>query len=111
MLELRHRPLAELLSLVQPFFEELGDALAGRPVTIVPGNHDHALAEPWLARLRLAGAALGAENEWPVGSPEADGPAGVIASWLPRSDVTPDSSSEITSSGSASLLRSIRRLA
>lgn len=88
VLELRHRPVAELLGLVRPFVEELGDTLAGRPVTIVPGNHDHALAEPWLARLQLAGEALGAENEWPVGSPEADGPAGVIASWLPRSDVT-----------------------
>ncbi len=55
VLELRHRPLAELLELVRPFFEEVGNVAAGRSVLIVPGNHDHALAEPWLARLRLRG--------------------------------------------------------
>ena len=47
-------------------FERLAPALAGKPVTLVPGNHDHQLGEPWLARLRLAGRALGSENEWPV---------------------------------------------
>ena len=88
VLELRERPVARLLDVVKPFFEELGEALGGRKVTIVPGNHDHALVEPWLARLRLAGDALGSENEWPVGTPESDGPAGVMASWLSSSDVT-----------------------
>ena len=88
VLELRERPVAQLLDLVKPFFEQLAPALDGRQVTIVPGNHDHDLVEPWLARLRLAGKALGAENEWPVGAPEGDGPAGIIASWLSRSEVT-----------------------
>lgn len=87
-LELRERPLAQLLELVRPFFEQLGEALEGRRVVIVPGNHDHALVEPWLTRLRLAGAPLGAENEWPVGRPETDGPAGVIASWMAKCEVT-----------------------
>jgi predicted phosphodiesterase len=88
VLELRERPVAQLLRLVRPFIERLGEALEGRKVVVVPGNHDHALVEPWLARRRLAGDALGSANEWPVGRPEADGPAGVIASWLAKSEVT-----------------------
>jgi hypothetical protein len=88
VLELRERPIAQLLDVVRPFFEQLGEALQGRRVVIVPGNHDHGLVEPWLARLRLAGAALGPENEWPVGEPDADGPAAVIASWMAMCEVT-----------------------
>ena len=44
------------------------------------------LGDPWLSRVRLTGRSLGSENEWPVG-PD-DGVAGVLASWLPRSEVT-----------------------
>jgi predicted phosphodiesterase len=87
-LELRERPLAELLGVVRPVFDGLAPALAGKPVTLVPGNHDHQLGEPWLARLRLGGRSLGSENEWRVAPGEEDGPAGVLASWLPRSEVT-----------------------
>jgi predicted phosphodiesterase len=49
-IELRDRPLAEALAVAAPFFEELGEALAGRRVTLVPGNHDHQLAAAWLRR-------------------------------------------------------------
>jgi predicted phosphodiesterase len=56
VLELRERRVADLLDLVRPLFESLGEATAGRRITIVPGNHDHALIAPWLARMRLAGA-------------------------------------------------------
>jgi UDP-2,3-diacylglucosamine pyrophosphatase LpxH len=49
-IELRDRPLAEALAVATPFFEELGEALAGRRVTLVPGNHDHQLASAWLQR-------------------------------------------------------------
>jgi predicted phosphodiesterase len=87
-LELRERPIASLLEIVRPVFEQLAPALAGRRVTIVPGNHDHQLGRPWLDRARLAGRALGPENEWPVTAGEADGAAGVLASWLARSEVT-----------------------
>jgi predicted phosphodiesterase len=50
VLELRHGPVREALAAARPFFEALGDALAGRELVIVAGNHDHALVEPWLAR-------------------------------------------------------------
>jgi len=87
-LELRERPIAKALDVVRPVFERLAPTLAGKRVTLVPGNHDHQLAQPWLARAQLAGRPLGPENEWPVAGGEADGPAGVLASWLPRSEVT-----------------------
>src|SRR4051794_16644170 len=66
IVELRERPLAEALEVARPVVERLGQALAGRPVVLVPGNHDHALTEPWLSRLRLAGDPLPAEAQWPV---------------------------------------------
>ncbi|MET0510350.1 MAG: metallophosphoesterase [Thermoleophilaceae bacterium] len=88
MLELRERPLAPLLGEVRPVFEGLRETLADKRVTLVPGNHDHALAEPWLARRRLAGGTLRSEHEWPVAPGTADGPAGVIASWLRGAEVT-----------------------
>jgi predicted phosphodiesterase len=81
VIELRERPLAESLEAARPVFEELGRALAGRPVVLVPGNHDHAFAEPWLAGLRLDAQALATETVWPV-RPD-DGAAGRIAGWMP----------------------------
>jgi Calcineurin-like phosphoesterase superfamily domain len=50
VLELRHGPVREALAAARPVFESLGEALAGRELVIVAGNHDHALVEPWLAR-------------------------------------------------------------
>jgi predicted phosphodiesterase len=81
VIELRERPLAESLEVTRPVFEELGRALAGRPAVLVPGNHDHAFAEPWLAGLRLDAHELSTEMTWPVG-PD-DGAAGRIAGWMP----------------------------
>jgi predicted phosphodiesterase len=86
-LELRERPVAQLLHVVRPVFDRLAPALAGKPVTLVPGNHDHQLGEPWLARRRLAGAELGSENEWRVAAGD-ESIAGVLASWLPRSELS-----------------------
>ena len=42
----------------------LAPTLAGKSVTLVPGNHDHQLGQPWLARAQLAGPAARPENEW-----------------------------------------------
>ena len=54
MLELREKPLAATLEAARPFFEDLGEAMAGRHVVLVPGNHDHRLAEPLLEELALS---------------------------------------------------------
>lgn len=52
VLELRDLPLGRSLNESQPFFEAIGEAFAGRKVTLVPGNHDHRLLGPWLERSR-----------------------------------------------------------
>ncbi len=62
VLELRELPLPRVLELTRPFFEELGEAMGGRPVVLVPGNHDHRLAEPLLEQRALAGEPLGLEQ-------------------------------------------------
>src|SRR3954453_6395960 len=62
VLELRDFPLARVLELTEPFFTELGEAMAGRRIVPVPGNHDHRLAEPLLEELSLGGGALGLEH-------------------------------------------------
>jgi hypothetical protein len=51
-IELRDGPASEALTAAAPFFDELGNLLAGRRVTMVAGNHDHQLASPWLERRR-----------------------------------------------------------
>jgi predicted phosphodiesterase len=73
-IELRDRPLAEALTLATPFFEELGEALAGRRVTLVPGNHDHQLASAWLRRRRGKPLGLGERS-----LPEPGDPLGPLA--------------------------------
>src|SRR5260221_11066037 len=40
VLALRELPLARALESARPFFEELGELMAGRPGALVPGNHD-----------------------------------------------------------------------
>lgn len=86
VVELRERPLAQALEVSRPALEALGRALAGHKVVIVPGNHDHALSEPWLARLRLDGEALPSEAEWAITAD--DGAAGRIAGWMPDCELT-----------------------
>jgi predicted phosphodiesterase len=49
-IELRDDPLAVSIERALPFFDALGSALAGRRVTIVPGNHDHRLGREALSR-------------------------------------------------------------
>ena len=85
VLELRERPVARVLDLAKPLFRALGEATAGRRVVLVPGNHDHQLAEPWLTRVRLDGGHLPIESVW--GVKPADGVAGRLAEWMPRTEV------------------------
>lgn len=78
-LELRHGPAKEALAKARPAIEAIGAALpAGAEVVLVPGNHDHALAAPWLdAR---AGRPLGLETRV---KPQTASPlARQVAGWL-----------------------------
>src|SRR4051794_36254866 len=78
-LELRDLALADALATARPFFEELGEAMTGREIVYVPGNHDHRLAEPLLERSSLASRpGLGLENRY---RPSA-GAAARLARWL-----------------------------
>jgi Calcineurin-like phosphoesterase len=84
VLELRELPLASVLAAVQPFFEELGRAMAGRRVVLVPGNHDHRLAEPLLEELALASGNLDLEHRaLPAGEPLTH-----IAAWLGEAELS-----------------------
>jgi predicted phosphodiesterase len=56
VLELRDRPLAEVLAAAAPVMRALGEALGDGELVIVPGNHDHHLIEPWLERRAIEGA-------------------------------------------------------
>ncbi len=78
VVELREVAIGTALAAARPFFEELGAALGEREVTIVPGNHDHHLAQPLLDDLSLDGATLGlAESRDP-----SPGPTAAIDRWL-----------------------------
>jgi len=80
VVELRDLALGVALDSARPFFEGLGEALGDSEVTIVPGNHDHRLAEPLLDRLSLSGATeLGLEQHQDSGH---DGAGAAIAEWL-----------------------------
>ncbi len=81
-IELRHGPVRDALAAAKPVMQQIGAALgAGREVVIVPGNHDHHLAEPWLERRARSGPPppLGLESEvdWRAGETLA-----TVARWL-----------------------------
>jgi predicted phosphodiesterase len=83
-LELRALPLARVLEIARPFFEEIGEAMAGRRVVLVPGNHDHRLAEPLLEEVALAGGELGLEHR---GLPTGEA-ATRIDAWLGEAELS-----------------------
>jgi len=84
VIELRELPLAVALECARPFFEELAEAMAGRTVVLVPGNHDHRIAEPLLEQLAIAREPLGLERRaGPSGEPAAR-----IAAWLGDAELT-----------------------
>ena len=63
LLELREAASRSILGLAKPFLRALGEACAGRPVVIVPGNHDYELIAPALDAARLSsGDGLGIET-------------------------------------------------
>jgi 3',5'-cyclic AMP phosphodiesterase CpdA len=83
VIELLELPLAAVLAVAKPFFEELGEAMAGRKVILVPGNHDYRLAEPLLEQVAVQGRRLGLEQRVaPVGRT-----AKRIATWLGDSEL------------------------
>lgn len=97
VLELRERPLAKVLADARPALERIGAAAAGKRVTIVPGNHDHQLANALLESLRGEGRPLELETVAPPpdGGPLADlaaalGPAGEVRIAYPGTWVRPD---------------------
>lgn len=81
-LEFRQGPAWDAMEAARPVFEELGEAVGDRRITIVPGNHDHELIAPWLrTRLRADGAApLGLEER--VAPAAASGLASALARML-----------------------------
>ena len=87
VLELREAPLSDALAAAEPAFRALGEALGGARVTIVPGNHDHQLADPLLDAHRLdpAGGSLPVDASMPA---PASGPLGRLAGWLGDSELT-----------------------
>lgn len=78
VIELRDLPVGIALATARPFFEELGEAIGEREVILVPGNHDHRLAEPLLDGLSLDGGRLGLEH---LADP-SPGPTALIDQWL-----------------------------
>jgi predicted phosphodiesterase len=80
LVELRERPVGHVLADAVPVLRRIGQAVSGKRVTIVPGNHDHHLATP------LIDAAAGLELDT-VAAPAADGPLGAVADALGRERV------------------------
>jgi hypothetical protein len=85
VLELREAPLGDVLAAAEPLFRTLAEAAGGGLVTIVPGNHDHHLAQPLLEARRVDGAGpLPAESA--IRAP-SEGALGRIAGWLAPAEV------------------------
>jgi hypothetical protein len=81
-LELRHGPARLALEAARPALEAIGRALPPKAeVVVVPGNHDHALAAPWLDR-RLAEDAAPLRLEERVEPALASLAAAEVAGWL-----------------------------
>lgn len=82
-IEMRDRPLADVLQAARPFFEELRENAPEAELVIVPGNHDHQLLEPWLRRRRMLRKPRPISLEERI-SPTGDA-VGQIARWAGRS--------------------------
>ena len=80
LVEMRERPVGQVLADALPVLRRLGSVSAGKRITIVPGNHDHYLARA----LFDAGGQLSLET---VAQPSPDGPLGAVADALGRERV------------------------
>ncbi len=83
LLELRHGPVFEALGAAEAFARDVGEAMAGREIVLLAGNHDRALLEPWFERRRREGwpPPLGLEERVEIG---ADGAlATLVAGFKP----------------------------
>lgn len=83
-LSLRGRPVGDALSEAQPFFDALGEALGDRALVIVPGNHDHKLAEELSLDTSPSADPLSRSLAWPGGN----GLLGTLCRSFGRADVT-----------------------
>jgi hypothetical protein len=79
VVELRNLPVGPSLARARPFFEELGETIGDVEVLLVPGNHDHRLAEPLLDGLSIAGETIELEHRH-----APTGPAALLDEWLGR---------------------------
>jgi predicted phosphodiesterase len=82
VLELRDGPLRETLPAARPFFEALAEAMAGREVVLVPGNHDHALIAPWFEHRGADAPAPPLGIEQLIEPHDAAPAVAVMAGWL-----------------------------
>jgi len=86
LIELRERPATAVLDDIAPVLGAIGDATAGKPVVLVPGNHDHQLVAPALERERLAGI-----EPLPIAGDHPPRPGDLadrVAGLMPRSELT-----------------------
>ncbi len=81
VLELRHGPRRDALAAARAFFEDLGRGFAGREIVVVPGNHDHALAESWLRRRDESPVPESLILEQRIPAKEASSMLATLASW------------------------------
>lgn len=84
VVELREQPLRDVLEVALPFFRDLGEALPGKPITILAGNHDHKVVADWLEDLRLSNTRLGLEQRTAATTTRI---GRAIAEQLPRNEV------------------------
>lgn len=81
-LELRHGPAGAAMRAAEPVLREIGQAMAGREILLVAGNHDHALVDPWVRRRVQDAAAEPLGLEQRIAPAEASELAEAIAVWM-----------------------------
>ena len=87
VLELRHGPVRDALSVARPALTEIAEALGpGGEIVIVPGNHDHHLLAAWFERRARTAVPppleLEAAVDWCAGETLA-----TVAGWLEPAEV------------------------